>query len=442
METIRIPSLIADKISPRARETLAVVKKFVEEDCVPADEVFEAQLSWDPDKRFKNIPLILEDLKAKARKLGLWNLWLSKHYEGGAGFTNLEYGLMCEVLGRSLLSREAMNCSAPDTGNMEVLAMYGTEEQKKQWLQPLLDGKIRSAYVMTERFIASSDAKNIELDMRKEGNEYVLNGVKWWISSAGDPRTKLMIVFCRSDAQNPNPLKRHSIVLVPRDSPGITVKRALTVFGYDDAPQGHCEVIFKNVRVPTSNIVLGEGRGFEVMQGRMGPGRLHHCMRAIGCAERGLEYMIARTHQRSAQGKKLAEQGVIQDWVAKSRIEIDAGRLLVCNAADMIDRGNTKSAMVELAICKIYVPQMACNVLDRAMQAHGGGGLCQDFPLAKTWAYLRTTRLADGPDEAHAAQLARIENKRHKELIDMIQTQEKKVEDLMKEYKVQIRAQL
>jgi len=224
------------------------------------------------------------------------------------------------------------------------------------------------------------------------------------------------IVFACSDANNPNKSKRHSIILVPRSTPGITVTRALNVFGYDDAPQGHCEVVFKDVRVPVESVVLGEGRGFEVMQGRMGPGRLHHCMRAIGCAERGLEYMIARVHQRQAQGKMLSEQGVIQDWIAKSRIEIDAGRLLVCNAADMIDRGDSKSALVELAICKIMVPNMACAVLDRAMQAHGAGGLCQDFPLAKIWAYLRTTRIADGPDEAHAAQLARIENKRHKEL--------------------------
>jgi acyl-CoA dehydrogenase len=224
------------------------------------------------------------------------------------------------------------------------------------------------------------------------------------------------IVFACSDANNPDKLKRHSIILVPTQTPGITVKRALTVFGFDDAPQGHCEVLFKNVRVPKENIILAEGRGFEVMQGRMGPGRLHHCMRAIGCAERGLEYMIARVHQRHAQGKLLAEQGVIQDWIAKSRIDIDAGRLVVCNAADMLDRGDAKSAMVELAICKIMVPTMACNVLDRAMQAHGAGGLCQDFPLAKIWAYLRTTRLADGPDEAHAAQLARIENKRHPKL--------------------------
>jgi acyl-CoA dehydrogenase len=228
--------------------------------------------------------------------------------------------------------------------------------------------------------------------MRREGNQYVLNGGKWWISSAGDPRTKLFIVFACSDRYNANASRRHSIILVPADTPGLTVKRALTVFGYDDAPQGHCELQFQNVRVPISNIVLGEGRGFEVMQSRMGPGRLHHCMRAIGCAEQGLEYMIARVHQRRVQEKLLADHGVIEDWIAKSRIEIDAGRLLVLNAADMLDRGDAKSAMVELAICKVFVPTMACTVLDRAMQAHGGGGLSQDFPLAKTWAYLRTTR--------------------------------------------------
>jgi acyl-CoA dehydrogenase len=239
---------------------------------------------------------------------------------------------------------------------------------------------------------ADPSRKNIELDMTRQGNEYVLNGNKWWISSAGDPRTKLFILFACSDRNNTNPAKRHSIILVPADAPGITVTRAMTVFGYDDAPLGHCEVLFKDVRVPVSNIILGEGRGFEVMQGRMGPGRLHHAMRAIGCAEQGLEYMIARAHQRRAQGKLLADQGVIQNWIAQSRIDIDAGRLVVCNAADMLDRGDAKSAMVELAICKVYVPNMACAVLDRAMQTHGAGGLSQDFPLAKTWAYLRTTR--------------------------------------------------
>ncbi|KIW06218.1 uncharacterized protein PV09_02694 [Verruconis gallopava] len=442
MDAIRIPPLIADKISPRARETLVKVKKFVEEECVPADELFEAQLSWDPDKRWKSIPPIMEQLKDRARKLGLWNLWLSNHYEGGAGFTNLEYALMCEILGRSVVSREALNCSAPDTGNMEVLAKYGTPEQKKQWLQPLLDGKIRSAYVMTERFVASSDAKNIALEMRREGNEYVLNGNKWWISSAGDPRCKLFVVFACSDPSNPNKSKRHSIILVPSDTPGIVVKRALNVFGFDDAPQGHCEVLFENVRVPASNIILGEGRGFEVMQGRMGPGRLHHCMRAVGCAERGLEYMIARVHQRTAQGKLLAEQGVIQDWIAKSRIEIDAARLVVCNAADMLDRGEAKDAIVELAICKIMVPNVALAVLDRAMQAHGAGGLCNDFPLAKMWAYLRTTRLADGPDEAHAAQLAKIENKKHASYIDMIEKQNKWAEELKSQHGIKERAHL
>jgi acyl-CoA dehydrogenase len=250
------------------------------------------------------------------------------------------------------------------------------------------------------------------------------------------------IVFACSDPSNPNKAKRHSIILVPKETPGITIKRSLSVFGYDDAPQGHCEVLFNDVRVPTSNVILGEGRGFEVMQGRMGPGRLHHCMRAVGCAERGYEYMIARVHQRTAQGKLLADQGVIQDWIAKSRIEIDSARLVVCNAADMLDRGDAKSAMVELAICKIMVPNVALAVLDRAMQAHGGGGLCQDFPLAKTWAYLRTTRLADGPDEAHAAQLARIENKKHPELIAMIARQEKTVEDLKRKYGVVDRAKL
>ncbi|KAF2432145.1 acyl-CoA dehydrogenase NM domain-like protein [Tothia fuscella] len=440
MNEARIPSLVEKSISPRAKEYLAKVIDFIADirQGIPADEVFEAMLPQEYSQRWSNIPPILEDLKTKAKKLGLWNLWLHGHYAdaGGAGFTNVEYGLMCEVLGKSTIGPETMNCSAPDTGNMEVLIKYGTAEQKKQWLDPLLEGKIRSAYVMTEPDVASSDAKNVSLDMKKDGNNYVLNGTKWWISSAGDPRCKLYIVFCKSKANNPDRNKQHSIVLVPANTPGITVTRPLKVYGFDDAPHGHCEVIFKNVRVPTSNIILGEGRGFEVMQGRMGPGRIHHCMRAIGCAERGLEYMIARVNQRTTFGKLLSEQGVILDWIAKSRMEIDASRLMVLNAADMIDRYNASTARLEIAMVKVIVPNMASTVLDRAIQAHGGGGISQDFPLARIWSYLRTTRLADGPDEVHIMQVGKTENKSNKAIIRKIEMQNYRVEQLMKQYKV------
>ncbi|ETI27242.1 hypothetical protein G647_09925 [Cladophialophora carrionii CBS 160.54] len=420
MEPVRVPALITDKLRPHAKEALAKVKKFVEEEFmfnrIPADEVFEAQLALHPDQRWKSMPPILEDLKKRARELGLWNLWMHSHFQEGPGFTNVEYTLMCETMGRSHVAPEAMNCSAPDTGNMELLAKYGTEAQKQQWLRPLLDGKIRSAYVMTEIDVAASDAKNLALEMRREGNEYVLNGVKWWISSAGDQRCQLYIIFARSNPNDPNPTKRHSIILVDSKTPGIEVIRPLRVFGFDDAPTGHCEVHFNHVRVPASNIILGEGQGFEIMQGRMGPGRIHHCMRAIGCAERGLEYLIARANKRMAHEAPLANKGVVADWIARSRIEIDAARLLVLNAADKIDSGNAKDAMSEIAMAKIYVPNVALAVLDRAIQTHGAAGLCQDFPLARIWTYLRTVRIADGPDEAHAAQLARTENKRHRNM--------------------------
>ncbi|KAI5802914.1 acyl-CoA dehydrogenase/oxidase [Pyronema domesticum] len=415
-----IPALVADKISPRAKELLAKVTKFVEEECQPAEVILESQIPSDPSKRFLNsYPAIIDTLKAKAKKLGLWNLFLSNiHYREGVALSNLEYALIAEQLGRCPVASEAMNCSAPDTGNMETIAKYGNDAQKKQWLTPLLNGDIRSAFVMTERFVASSDARNINLDIKRDGNEYVLNGTKWWSSGAGDPRCKIYLVMGKTDAANPNPYKQQSVVLVPHNTPGITVERALSVFGYDDAPHGHCEVSFKNVRVPVSNILLGEGRGFEIIQGRLGPGRIHHCMRSIGVASVALELMLLRVNDPNRQtfGKPLSQHGTILEWIAKSRLEIDAGRLLVLNAADQIDRSDAKGALKNIAMAKIYVPSMALTVIDRAIQAHGAAGICQDFPLARMWASMRTLRLADGPDEVHMNQLGRLESKKVKEL--------------------------
>jgi acyl-CoA dehydrogenase len=374
----------------------------------------------NPRERFLNTyPALIDTLKARAKKLGLWNLFLSNlHYREGVPLTNLEYALMAEMLGRCHIASEAMNCSAPDTGNMETLAKYGNDAQKKQWLTPLLNGEIRSAFVMTERYVASSDARNINLEIRREGDEYVLNGTKWWSSGAGDPRCKLYLVMGKTDPTNKDPYKQQSVILVPHDTPGVTVERALSVFGYDDAPHGHCEISFKNVRVPAANILLGEGRGFEIIQGRLGPGRIHHCMRSIGVASVALDLLILRINDpaRATFGKLLSQHGTILDWVAKSRIEIDAGRLLVLNAADKIDRSDAKGAMKDIAMAKIYVPSMALGVIDRAIQAHGAAGVCQDFPLARMWAHMRTIRIADGPDEVHMNQLGRIETRRVKEL--------------------------
>jgi acyl-CoA dehydrogenase len=386
----------------------------------PAEKLVEAQMPSNPRERFLNTyPALIDTLKARAKKLGLWNLFLSNlHYREGVPLTNLEYALMAEMLGRCHIASEAMNCSAPDTGNMETLAKYGNDAQKKKWLTPLLNGEIRSAFVMTERYVASSDAKNINLEIRRDGNEYVLNGTKWWSSGAGDPRCKLYLVMGKTDPTNKDPYKQQSVILVPHDTPGVTVERALSVFGYDDAPHGHCEISFKNVRVPAANILLGEGRGFEIIQGRLGPGRIHHCMRSIGVASVALDLLILRINDpaRATFGKLLSQHGTILDWVAKSRIEIDAGRLLVLNAADKIDRSDAKGAMKDISMAKIYVPSMALGVIDRAIQAHGAAGICQDFPLARMWAHMRTIRIADGPDEVHMNQLGRIEMRRVKEL--------------------------
>lgn len=413
----RIPPIVAPFVSERAKKTLDLVEEFVEKECIPADTVFHAQLG-EGEQRWKTNPAILDELKVKAKKLGLWNMFLPKnHFKEGAGFSNVEYGLMAEILGKSRVASEATNNSAPDTGNMEVLAKYGNDTQKKEWLVPLLDGTIRSAFLMTEPDVASSDATNIQLDIRREGNEYVLNGQKWWSSGAGDPRCKIYIVMGKSDPNNADTYKQQSVVLVPSNTPGITIHRMLTVYGYDDAPHGHGHISFKNVRVPVSNMVLGEGRGFEIIQGRLGPGRIHHAMRAIGSAERAIEWMIARVNDENKKpfGKVLSTHGVILEWIAKSRIEVDAARLIVLNAAVRIDSADAKAALKEIAEAKVLVPTTALTVIDRAIQAYGGMGVCQDTPLANMWAQTRTLRLADGPDEVHLNQMGRRENKQRKD---------------------------
>ena len=358
------------------------------------------------------------------------------HFKEGAGFSNLEYGLMAEHLGKSGIASEATNCAAPDTGNMEVFAKYGTQEQKDRWLKPLLEGKIRSAFLMTEPDIASSDATNIALTIKKEGNDYILNGQKWWSSGAGDPRCQIYIVMGKSDPENPSVYKQQSVIFVPYDTPGITIHRMLSVMGFDDAPHGHGHITFNNVRVPAANICLGEGRGFEVIQGRLGPGRIHHAMRSIGAAEKALEYFLARINdpRKKPFGKALSESGVMLERVALSRIEIDAARLQVLNAAIMIDTKDAKFALKEIAEAKVLIPDMLLKVLDRAMQAYGGAGVSQDTPLANMWAHARTMRIVDGPDEVHSQQLGRNENKRGKFLFDKIQWQKKRSDEMARSY--------
>ncbi|KAH6640959.1 acyl-CoA dehydrogenase/oxidase [Chaetomium tenue] len=434
----QIPIAVSHRVSERAKQILDVVAKFVEEDCIPADAVYEAQIGAG-DARWNSHPPILEDLKKKARSLGLWNMFLPKgHYKESPGWTNLEYGLMAEWLGKSRTASEAVNCAAPDTGNMEVLAKYGNDAQKAKWLKPLMDGEIRSAFLMTEPQVASSDARNIELKIERDGDHYVLNGQKWWSSGAGDPRCKVYIVMGKNDANNKDPYRQQSVIIVPAGTEGITIHRMLSVYGYDDAPHGHGHITFKNVRVPATNLVLGEGRGFEIIQGRLGPGRIHHAMRTIGASERALEWMLMRINnpKKTTFGKQLREHGVILEWVAKSRIEIDAARLVVLNAAIKMDDHGPKAALKEIAQAKVLVPQTALTVIDRAVQSFGGAGVSQDTPLASMWAGIRTLRLADGPDEVHLQQMGRNENKRGKAVAEKIAAQKAKSEQLMKQYGV------
>ena len=393
-------------LSPRAAAIRERLIAFMEANVYPNEAVFHAEAKarpWQPTK-------IMEELKVKARAVGLWNLFLPESHRG-AGLTNLEYAPLCEVMGRSPIGSEPFNCAAPDTGNMEVLERYGTDAHQKQWLDPLLDGRIRSAFAMTEPEVASSDATNIRASIVRDGDSYVINGRKWWTSGAGDPRCKILIVMGRSNPDAATHL-RQSMILVPTDAPGVKIERMLTVFGYDDAPHGHGELSFTNVRVPVSNLLLGEGRGFEIAQGRLGPGRIHHCMRLIGVAERALEAMCARVRARVAFGKPLAEQGAIRADIADSRIEIDQARLLVFQAAHLMDTVGNKAARAEIAMIKVVAPNVALRVLDRAIQAHGGAGVSQDTFLAYAWAQSRTLRLADGPDEVHRETVAKLELKK------------------------------
>ena len=392
--------------STKVKELQARVSAFMEAHIYPNEKLFSQQLD-EGDTRWQ-IPPIMEELKAKAKSEGLWNMFLPDS-ERGFGLSNLEYAPLCEIMGRSEIASEVFNCSAPDTGNMEVLERYGNDEHKRVWLQPLLNGEIRSAFAMTEPRVASSDATNIESHIKRDGDDYVINGRKWWTSGIGDPRCKVLIFMGKTDPDNPDRHKQQSMIVVPVETPGVKVLRTLPVFGYDDAPHGHGEVEFKDVRVPASNILLGEGRGFEIAQGRLGPGRIHHCMRQIGVAERALEKMLKRVKSRTAFGKTIAEQGTIVADIANSRMEIEQARLLVLKAAYMMDTVGNKEARAEIAMIKVLVPNMTLRVVDRSLQAHGGGGVTSDFGLARSWAHARTLRLADGPDEVHRAAVAKLE---------------------------------
>jgi acyl-CoA dehydrogenase len=391
--------------SSRSAALAERLSAFMAEHIYPNERVFHDEIGngdrWQPTA-------IVEELKPKARAAGLWNLFLPESAYG-AGLTNLEYAPLCEIMGRSpAFAPEVFNCSAPDTGNMEVLVRYGTEEQRKRWLEPLLDGQIRSCFAMTEPDVASSDATNIRSSIVRDGGDYVINGRKWFISGAGDPRCRVAIFMGKT---NPDAARhqQQSMILVAMDSPGVTIKRMLPVFGYDDAPHGHAEIAFENVRVPASNMLLGEGRGFEIAQGRLGPGRIHHCMRLVGLAERSLEAMCRRVAARVAFGKTLAEQGTIRADVAESRMAIDQARLLTLEAARLMDTAGSKAARREIAMIKVVVPRMTLEVVDRAIQAHGAAGVSEDFPLASAWAHARSIRLADGPDEVHRDAIAKLE---------------------------------
>jgi acyl-CoA dehydrogenase len=386
--------------------------EFMEKYVYPNESVYQKQLEAQKS-RWSEIPPILTELTAKAKEEGLWNLFLPDSGYG-AGLTNLEYAPLCEIMGRSMIGPEIFNCNAPDTGNMEVLVRYGSDEHKERWLKPLLAGEIRSCFSMTEPEVASSDATNIECRIEKAGNEYVINGRKWWSSGAGDPRCKIAIVMGKTDPEA-SKHEQQSMILVPLDTPGVKIERMLPVFGYDHAPHGHAEINFENVRVPASNILWGEGKGFAIAQGRLGPGRIHHCMRLIGAAERALEELCKRIQNRVAFGKPLARQGVIMEWVADSRIEIEQARLLTLKAAYMMDTVGNKEAKAEIAMIKVVAPNMALKVLDRVIQGFGAAGISDDFPFAAHWANARTLRLADGPDEVHRSQVAKIELRKYQQ---------------------------
>ncbi|MED3871091.1 acyl-CoA dehydrogenase [Priestia megaterium] len=398
----------SDKVVKLQKE----LTSFMEEHIYPNERLYEQQLN-EQRSRWSAVPPIMEELKEKAKQAGLWNLFLPES-EYGAGLTNVEYAPLCEIMGRSIIGPEAFNCGAPDTGNMEVLVRYGTSEQKEKWLKPLLNGDIRSCFSMTEPDVGSSDATNIQCSIVREGDEYVINGRKWWSSGAGDPRCKIAIVMGKSDF-TASKYEQQSMILVPLNTPGVKIERMLPVFGYDHAPHGHAEIHYDNVRVPASNMLLGEGKGFAIAQGRLGPGRIHHCMRLIGAAERALEELCKRIQNRSTFNKLLSQQGVIQEWVAESRIEIEQARLLTLKAAYMMDTVGNKKARKEIAMIKVMAPAMALKVIDRAIQAFGAAGVSEDTPLAALWANARTLRLADGPDEVHKAQLARLELKSYQE---------------------------
>ncbi len=396
--------------SQKVKDLEKRLREFMDEFIYPNEQAIRDQVEEGPT-RWKVLPLV-EELKSEARRRGLWNLFLPES-EYGAGLTNLEYAPLCEIMGRSRWAPEVFNCAAPDTGNMEVLVRYGTEEQKKEWLEPLLAGEIRSCFAMTEPAVASSDATNISATIERSGDEYIVNGRKWWTSGAGDPRCKVAIFM---GVSNPDAERhrRHAMILVPMDAPGVKVVRMLNVFGYDEAPHGHGEVLFDQVRVPRRNLLLGEGRGFEIAQGRLGPGRIHHCMRTIGLAERALEAMCLRAMSREAFGGPLAEKGVVRQQIARSRMEIEQARLLTLKAAYMMDTVGNKEARSEIAQIKVVAPNVALRVVDRAIQVHGGAGVCQDFFLAEAYAGLRTLRLADGPDEVHTEQIGKLELRRHR----------------------------
>ena len=395
--------------SERTRELSEKLLAFMDKYIYPSEAIYQSQL--DTSKGSWQSPLVMEELKSEARKQNLWNLFLPESKLGG-GLTNLEYAPLCEIMGRSLIAPEAFNCAAPDTGNMETLVRYGTEQQKEQWLAPLLDGKIRSTFCMTEPDVASSDATNIQSSIVRENDEYVVNGHKWWSSGAMDRRCTLLIFMGKSDP-NAEKYRQQSMILIPKETPGVTIKRSMPVFGYDDAPRGHAEIEFRDVRIPLSNILLGEGRGFEIAQGRLGPGRIHHCMRLIGMAERALEGLCRRAKDRVAFNKPLSEQGVVRQQIAESRMEIDQSRLLTLYTAWKMDTVGNKEARKEISEIKVVATKMACAVLDRAIQVDGAAGVCDDFGIARAYAKSRSIRIADGPDEVHTNLIGRFELKKY-----------------------------